>query len=294
MTSNGNMAKTLVLLTMLTVLLVTIGRVVAGTGGMVLAFAFAVAMNFTSYWFSDRIALSMAGAHELSDSEAPDLHRLVERVAAEANLPKPRVYGIQNDSPNAFATGRDPQHAAIAVTAGIMRTLNQSEIEAVIAHELGHVRNRDTLTMAVTATVAGAIIMIAHMAQWAMLFGGFGGLGGRRDSRGGMGDVVVGLLMIILAPIAATIIQLAISRAREFEADATGARICHNPLALASALEKLEAATHEKPMAVPQTVAHVFIVNPLGGRGFEGLFRTHPSTAERVARLQAMAAGVPR
>jgi heat shock protein HtpX len=289
------MFKTLVLLSAMTVVFVVIGDIFAGSTGMIVFFALGMAMNFTSYWFSDRIALSMAGAHELAESEAPDLHRLVERVAGEAGLPKPRVYGIQSDSPNAFATGRDPQHAAVAVTGGIMRILNQSELEAVLSHELGHVRNRDTLIMAVTATLAGAIVMIAHVAQWALIFGGFGGgLEGRRSGRGGMGDLVVGLLTIILAPIAATIIQLAISRAREFEADATGARICHNPLALASALEKLEAASHARPMAVPQTVAHVFIVNPLGGHGFEGLFRTHPSTEERVARLQAMAAGVLR
>jgi heat shock protein HtpX len=285
------MFKTAALLTAMTVVLVLIGRFVAGPSGMVVAFMFAASMSLGSYWFSDKIALAMNGAKEVAEAEAPELHRVVQRVASEASLPKPRVYVVESDTPNAFATGRDPRHAAVAVTTGIMRILDRNEIEAVLAHELGHVRNRDTLIMAVTATIAGAITMVAHMGQWALMFGGFGG---RDRDRGGMGDVVVGLMMIILAPIAATLIQLAISRAREFEADATGARISHQPLALASALEKLEAAAHARPMQIPQTTAHMFIVNPLGGRGFEGLFRTHPSTEERVARLRAMAAGVLR
>jgi heat shock protein HtpX len=284
--SSTNFFKTVLLLTALTVLLLFIGRALAGPSGMMIAFIFALGMNFMSYWFSDKIALSMAGAREVSEADAPELHSIVNNLAMYARLPKPRVYLVESDSPNAFATGRDPQHAAVAVTSGILRMLTRPELEAVLSHELGHVRNRDTLIMTVTATIAGAITMIAHMAQWAMIFGGFGG---RDNERGGLGDAVFGLVMIIVAPIIATMIQLAISRAREFEADATGAQISGQPLALASALEKLEAAAHMRPMRVEPAVAHLFIVNPLGGRGFENLFRTHPSTQERVARLHAMA-----
>jgi len=284
--SSSNVFKTVALLTALTVLLLFVGRALAGTTGLVFAFILALAMNFFSYWFSDKIALSMAGAKEVSEAEEPELHSAVSNLAMYARIPKPRVYRINSDSPNAFATGRDPAHGAVAVTSGILRALNRNELEGVLAHELGHIRNRDTLIMTVTATVAGAITMIAHMAQWALIFGG---LGGRDDDNGGgIADMAVGLLMIILAPIAATIIQLAISRAREFEADATGARISGNPDALASALERLEVAVHDRPMQVAPAAAHLFIVNPLGGRGFENLFRTHPTTAERVARLRAM------
>jgi heat shock protein HtpX len=286
--SSTNMFKTVMLLTALTVLFLLVGRAIGGQSGMVLAFIFAMGMNFFSYWFSDKIALAMAGAREVTEVDAPDLHAAVQNLAISAGIPKPRVYVIPNDSPNAFATGRDPGHAAVAVTAGIMRILNRQELEAVLAHELGHIRNRDTLIMTVTATIAGAITMIAHMAQWAMIFGGFGGRHSDDDG-GGIGDIVMGLLMIILAPIAATIIQLAISRAREFEADATGAHIVGNPMALASALEKLEATVHAHPMQVAPAAAHLFIVNPLGGRGWVNLFRTHPTTEERVGRLRAMA-----
>jgi heat shock protein HtpX len=284
--SSGNMFKTVFLLTALTVLMLFVGRAVAGTSGMMFAFIIALGMNFFSYWFSDKIALAMAGAKEASESEAPELHSVVNSLAMYARLPKPRVYVINSDSPNAFATGRDPKHAAVAVTSGLLRILDRTELEAVLSHELGHIRNRDTLIMTVTATIAGAITLVAHMAQWALIFGGFGG---RDDERGGAGDLVVGLLMIILAPIAATIIQLAISRAREFEADATGARISGQPLALASALEKLEATVQTRPMQVPDAAAHLFIVNPLGNGGWLNLFRTHPRTAERVERLRAMA-----
>ena len=285
--SSANMFKTVMLLTALTVLLLFIGNALAGTSGMVIALMLALAMNFVSYWFSDKFALSMAGAKEVSPDEAPDLHRVVQELAAAARIPKPRVYMIASDSPNAFATGRDPSHAAVAVTSGILNTLGYDELRGVISHELGHVRNRDTLTMTVTATIAGAITFIAQMAQWTLLFGGFGGRDDDRDT--GMGGIVVGLLMVILAPIAATVIQLAISRAREFEADATGARISGQPLALATALEKLETAVQVQPMRVPDAAAHLFIVNPLGGGGWGNLFRTHPSTEERIARLRAMA-----
>ena len=284
--SSSNMFKTVFLLTALTVLMLFVGRAVAGTSGMMFAFIIALGMNFFSYWFSDKIALAMAGAKEKSESEEPELHSVVNSLAMYARLPKPRVYVISSDSPNAFATGRDPKHAAVAVTSGLLHILDRTELEAVLSHELGHIRNRDTLIMTVTATIAGAITMVAHMAQWALIFGGFGG---RDDDRGGAGDLVVGLLMIILAPIAATIIQLAISRAREFEADATGARISVQPLALASALEKLEATVQTRPMQVPDAAAHLFIVNPLGNGGWLNLFRTHPTTAERVERLRAMA-----
>jgi heat shock protein HtpX len=286
MSSGNNMFKTVLLLTALTVLMIMVGGLIGGTNGMVLAFIFAGGMNFFSYWFSDKIALRMAGAKEATESDAPELHSVVNSLAMYARIPKPRVYVMETDSPNAFATGRDPAHAAVAVTTGIMRILDRTELEAVLSHELGHIRNRDTLIMTVTATIAGAVTMIAHMAQWAMIFGG---MGGRDDEHGGgLGELATGLLMIILAPIAATIIQLAISRAREFEADATGARITGNPDGLASALERLEQAVHVRPMQVPAAAAHLFIVNPLGGHGFENLFRTHPTTEERVARLRAM------
>jgi heat shock protein HtpX len=288
MSSGNNMFKTVLLLTALTVLMIMVGGLIGGTNGMVLAFIFAGGMNFFSYWFSDKIALKMAGAHEVSEADAPELHSVVNSLAMYARIPKPRVYVIQSDSPNAFATGRDPSHAAVAVTSGIMQILDRTELEAVLSHELGHIRNRDTLIMTVTATIAGAITMIAHMAQWAMIFGG---MGGRDDEHGGgLGELATGLLMIILAPIAATIIQLAISRAREFEADAAGARISGNPMALATALQKLEATVQMRPMHVSESAAHLFIVNPFGGHGgWVNLFRTHPTTEERVQRLQAMA-----
>ena len=252
-----------------------------------MALVLSLVMNFGAYWFSDKIALSMAGAREVSYSEAPDLHRVVERLAAMARLPKPRVYVIDDPSPNAFATGRDPSHAAVAVTTGILRILSYEELAGVLAHELAHVRNRDTLTATVAAALAGAITWIAQMAQWALMFGGLGGH--RDDNREEAGSLVGGLLMIIVAPIAATIIQLAISRSREFAADADGARIVGNPLALASALRKLDAVTHVRPMEVAPAVSPLFIVNPFGGGGWVSLFSTHPPIAERVARLERMA-----
>jgi len=285
--STGNTIKTVFLLTLLTVLFILVGQAIGGRGGMLFAFTLAMVMNFGSYWFSDKIALSMAGAHEVSYEEAPELHRLVEQLASYARLPKPRVYVIQNDSPNAFATGRDPEHAAVAVTTGIMRILSQEELAGVLSHELGHVKNRDTLIATVVAAIAGAITMLANMAQWAMMFGGFGG---RDDREGnGMGGMVGALLMVILAPIAATIIQLAISRAREYEADATGTRIMGDPNSLANALEKLEMGVKYRPMLdTNQAMAPLFIVNPFAG-GLSGLFSTHPPIQERVARLRRMA-----
>ncbi len=283
----NNTLKTALLLTSLTVLLVLTGRLVGGTGGMVFAFGLALLMNFGAYWFSDRMALGMAGAKEVSYEEAPELHRMVEQLALQARIPKPRVYVMESAAPNAFATGRDPSHAAVAVTSGIMRVLDWDELAGVIAHELAHVRNRDTLISAIVATIAGAITMIANMAQWAMIFGGFG-----RDEDGeesGMAGLASGLLMIFLAPIAATLIQLAISRAREYSADATGARILGDPLPLARALEKLQAANQVVPMHVNPATAHQFTVQPFAGGGLTSLFSTHPNTEERVARLRQMA-----
>jgi heat shock protein HtpX len=281
---NKNFLKTVLLLTALTVLLVLLGKAIAGTSGMVVALVFAALMNFFSYWFSDKIALAMSGAREVSYDEAPQLYRLVEQVAQWARIPRPRVYIIESESPNAFATGRDPNHAAVAVTTGILRLLDERELAGVLAHELGHIRNRDTLIMSVVATIAGAITMIANMAQWALFFGG-----GRSDDEEGGMHPLAALLMILVAPIVATLIQLAISRAREFEADATGARICGDPLALASALEKLERGSALLPLDPNPATAHLYIVNPFGGGGWQSLFMTHPPIAERIARLRAMA-----
>jgi heat shock protein HtpX len=287
---NGNTLKTAALLTALTVLLVVVGGALGGRSGMVMALVFALLMNGFSYWFSDKVALAMSGAQEVTPEQAPQLYQIVQRVAQQANVPLPRVYIINSDSPNAFATGRDPQHAAVAVTTGIMGILSERELAGVLAHELGHVRNRDTLTLAVVATIAGAITMLAHVAQWGMIFGGFGG---GRDDREGVNPLVA-LLAIIVAPIAAMLIQLAISRAREYEADSPGAHISGDPLALASALEKLERGTAMRPMnaSAPGTeaTAHLYIVNPFTAQGIGSLFQTHPPIPERVARLRAMAA----
>jgi heat shock protein HtpX len=283
----GNLVKTGVLLAALTVLLVLIGGALGGQNGMLTAFVLAMVMNFGSYWFSDRIVLAMYRAQPVEEAQAPGLYRIVRTLATRAGIPMPRVYMLPDDTPNAFATGRNPQHAAVAVTEGILRLMSEEELEGVLAHELSHVQNRDTLTMAIAATLAGAITYMAQMAQWAMIFGG-----GRRDSDedSGGGGVVGGLLMIVLAPLAATLIQLAISRSREFQADASGAHMAGQPWGLAKALEKLEMASKMQPMqaATPAT-AHLFIVNPLAGGGWSTLFSTHPPIAERVARLRAMA-----
>lgn len=287
--SGFNTLKTTLLLTSLTVLLVLIGRGVGGTGGMVLAFVMALVMNGGAYWFSDKIALKMSGAREVTPAEAPHLHGMVSELARRAEVPMPRVYLIDSEAPNAFATGRDPAHGAVAVTSGIMRMLDRDELAGVIAHELGHIKNRDTLISAIAATVAGAVTMIANMAQWALIFGGFGG--SDEEEGGGIGGLVGGLFMIILAPIAATLVQLAISRTREYGADAAGARIAGDPIALASALRKLETGSKQLPMAVNPTTAHMYIVNPLSGSSIAGLFSTHPPTQERIARLEQLALG---
>jgi heat shock protein HtpX len=279
--------KTGVLLAALTVLVVLIGGALGGQNGMVMAFVLAMVMNLGSYWFSDKIVLAMYRAQPVDEASAPGLYRIVRTLATRAGIPMPRVYIIPGESPNAFATGRNPNHAAIACTEGILRIMSEEELEGVLAHELSHVQNRDTLIMAIAATLAGAITYMAHMAQWAMIFGG-----GRRDSdeqESGGGGVIGGVLMIVLAPLAATLIQLAVSRAREFQADASGAQMAGQPWGLAKALEKLEVASKVAPMDATPATAHLFIVNPLTGGGWATLFSTHPPIAERVARLRAMA-----
>ncbi len=284
-----NNVKTVMLLTALTVLLVLVGGAVGGQSGMMMAFVLAFVMNMGSYWFSDKIALSMSGAHAVSEEEAPELHRIVEEVASQAGVPKPRVHIIESEAPNAFATGRDPNHAAVAVTTGIMNLLTRRELVGVLGHELGHVRNRDILISSIVATVAGAITMLAHMAMWGLMFGGFGRRDDGEEEGGGIANLAFGLMMVILAPIAAAVIQLAISRAREYQADATGAEIVHDPLALASALEKLERGVQAVPANANPATAHLYIVSPLTGGAIAGLFSTHPPLAERVARLRQMA-----
>ncbi len=278
----SNMFKTAILLAALTALLVLIGGAVGGQQGMVVAFVIALAMNFFSYWFSDRLVLAMYGAKPIEESEAPALYRIVRTLVTRAGIPMPRVYLIPSETPNAFATGRNPQHAAVAVTEGIMRILNERELEGVLAHELSHVRNRDVLVATVAATLAGAITYLAHMAQWAAIFGT------RRDDEGEGGNVFGAILMAILAPIAAMLIQLAVSRAREYQADATGARLAGQPLGLASALEKLYTAQQVMPMQASPATAHLFIVNPLSGGAWLKLFSTHPPIEERIARLRSM------
>ncbi|HNP72380.1 MAG TPA: zinc metalloprotease HtpX [Kouleothrix sp.] len=282
-----NILKLTALLTALTVLFMLIGRAVGGTGGMLLAGVLAAAMNLGAYWFSDTLVLKMSGARPADPGEAAWLHEMVARLAQRAGLPMPKVYIIDSETPNAFATGRSPSQGVVAVTSGITRILTRDELAGVVAHELAHIKHRDTLISAVVATFAGAIAMIANIGQWALIFGGFGG----DDEDEGGGGVLGGLLLLIVAPIAATLIQLGISRAREFEADAGGARILGDPLPLASALEKLEWAAGRVPMPASPATASLYIVNPLSGGGVLKLFSTHPPTAERVARLRALASG---
>lgn len=281
-----NQLKTLFLLTVLTLMLVYGGRLLAGDQGMTMALVLALVMNVGAYWFSDRIALGMAGARPVSEAEAPDLYRLVSGLAQEANMPMPRLYLIEQAAPNAFATGRDPQHAVVAVTAGIRELVNERELRAVLAHELGHVRNRDTLIMAVVASLAGAISYLAQIAQWGMIFGG----GRQQDNERGNG---LGMLVgIIVLPIAALLVQLAISRAREYGADDAGAELSRDPLALASALRKMQGYSKQVPLAVNPAVSPLFIVQPLLPSGFASLFSTHPPIEQRVARLEQMAGAV--
>ena len=277
-----NMLKTTLLMGLLTVLLVTIGGALGGRNGVTMAFLLAAGMNFFSYWFSDKIVLSMYGARQIEEADDPRFYGIVRHLAQRANLPMPKVYLIDSETPNAFATGRNPEHAAVAATSGIMRILGDDELAGVMGHELTHVRNRDILISTIAATFAGAITYLAHMAQWAAIFGG-----GRRDDDEGGGAFGM-LFMAILAPIAAMLVQMAISRSREFGADAGGASISGNPLSLANALQKLEMANQRIPMETNAATAHMFIVNPLTGGGLMTLFSTHPPIPERVARLQEM------
>ena len=281
-----NTFKATVLLALLTGLLIVTGSALGGQTGMVIAFGLAIMMNMGAWWFSDKIALRMSGAQEVSFDEASDLHRIVEELSARASLPKPRVYIIEADAPNAFATGRSPAKSAVAATTGLMQMLNHDELAGVMAHELAHIKNRDTLIASVAATIAGAITIMAEMAQWALIFGTSMFTG--EEEEGGLGDLLGGLAMIIIAPIAALLIQLAISRSREFSADAKGAEILGDPLPLANALHKLEMSANRAPMDVNPATSPLYIVNPLRG-GLTGLFRTHPDTAERIMRLQALA-----
>jgi heat shock protein HtpX len=276
----GNTFKTTLLLTALTLFLLFMGSVFGGQRGLVLAFGLAVVMNFVSYFFSDKLALAAYRAQPVTREQLPRAYEVVERLTQKMGIPMPKIYVIPNDSPNAFATGRNPNHASVAVTEGILNLLNDEELEGVLAHELGHVRNRDILISSVAATLAGAITLLARMGYWASLFGG----GQREDREGGGGFVA--LLMLILAPIAATLIQLAVSRSREYQADATGAQLTGNPYALANALRKLDAYSKRIPMQASPSTAHLFIVAPLlGGISFANLFSTHPPIAKRIERL---------
>lgn len=275
-----NTAKTAILMVGLTVLFVGVGGMVAGRQGLVIALVMAVSMNFFSYWFSDKVVLRMYRAREVSESEAPELYGVVRDLTMRASLPMPKVYLIPSDAPNAFATGRNPEHAAVAATTGIVRMLNREELAGVMAHELSHVGNRDILIGTIAATIAGAISMLAY---FAMFFGG-----GDRENRG---NPVMLLLTIILAPMAATLIQLAVSRSREYQADQSGAQLCGNPMWLASALRKLEMASRRVTLNANPATAHMFIVNPLRGGGMTKLFSTHPPMEERISRLEHMAMG---
>lgn len=276
-----NTLKTTFLLTTLTLLLLFAGAAIGGRSGMIIALVMAAVMNFVSYFYSDKIALATYRAQPVTREQLPRAYQVVERMTQRAGLPMPSIYVIPSDSPNAFATGRNPSHASIAVTHGILNLLNDDELEGVLAHELGHVRNRDILTSSIVATLAGAITLLARMGYWAALFGGFGG----RDREEG-GNIFVALLMMIVAPIAATLIQLAISRSREYEADATGAQMTGNPYALASALQKIEDYSKRVPLAASPSTAHLFIIQPfLSRETLAGLFSTHPPTAQRIQRL---------
>lgn len=281
-----NRFKTAVLLTALTLLMVALGNAMGGRGGMIVAFMIACGMNIFSYWFSDKIVLRMYGAQEISEHDNPTFYGIVRRLASKAGMPMPKVYIIPSETPNAFATGRNLNHAAVAATQGIMRILSAEELEGVMAHELSHVAHRDILISTIAATLAGAISMIANMLQWGAIFGA-----GRDDEEGG-GGMIGALAMAIIAPIAAMLIQMAVSRSREYMADEGGAKLCGRPLALAQALRKLDTASRMLPMheARPAT-AHMFIVNPLTGGGIAHLFSTHPPMEERIARLERMTRG---
>jgi heat shock protein HtpX len=283
----SNVFKTAMLLAVLTAMLVLIGGAIGGRHGMLIALIFAFVMNFVSYWWSDKIVLRMYGAQEVSEAQAPELSSMVRRLATKAGVPMPKLYVIPSEQPNAFATGRNPAHAAVAVTEGIMRILDMEELEGVLAHEMSHVINRDVLISTIAATLAGAITYLAHMAQWAAFMGG-----GRHDDDDAPSPVAM-IVMAVIAPIAAMLVQLAVSRSREFHADATGARLAGRAYPLAKALEKLDMAAHAIPMNANPATAHLFIMNPFAGAGASlmKLFSTHPPTEERVARLRAMRIG---
>ena len=282
-------AKTVLLLAALAALFLGLGWLFGGTTGLIVAFAFSLVMNVGSYWFSDRLALTMAGAHEVAEEQEPHLHRLVAEVAGMAGLPKPKVYIIQNDSPNAFATGRNPKHSAVAATTGIMRILNEDELKGVLAHELGHIKNRDILISAIVATIASAVMFIAFMARWSLFFGGFGR---SRNQYANLIGLAAMILIAVVAPIGAMVIRMAISRQREYGADEAGARICGRPLALASALRKLQIGAQMRPMQVSESTAHMYTVSPLRSDFMGNLFSTHPPVDERIARLERMAQGM--
>lgn len=277
----SNTFKTAFLLTAMTLLLLLIGQALGGRNGLTIALIFAGVMNFVSYFFSDKIALAMYRAKPVTREELPRAYQIVERLTQRIGLPMPKIYVIPTDSPNAFATGRNPSHASVAVTQGILQLLTDEELEGVLAHELGHVRNRDILISSIAATLAGAITYIARMGYWASLFGGYGG----RDDRDRGGGGIGALLMLILAPFAAMLIQLAVSRSREYQADETGAHFTGNPYALASALEKLDAYSRRRPLVASPSTAHLFIIQPMVGIDFASLFSTHPPIAKRIERL---------
>ena len=274
-----NNLKTVFLLTLLSAVFLALGLLVGGQVGLVIALVLAVAMNIGSYWFSDKLALRMTGAKEVTPAQEPRLHKIVDEARSMAGMPKPRVCLIQNDSPNAFATGRNEKHATVAATTGILRILDDRELLAVFGHEMGHIKNHDILVNAVVAAIATAIMFLAFMGRFALIFGG----------RRGIGGLIVTLAMIILAPMAAAMIRGAISRQREFGADATGAAITHNPMALASALQKMQDFSKVRPMEVNPAVSHLFIVNPLGKIDFASFFASHPPTEKRIARLNEIA-----
>jgi heat shock protein HtpX len=280
-----NTFKTFIFLAALTALFLLIGEALGGRSGMTIALVMAGAMNFFAYWYSDKLALKMSKAREISETEAPQLHSIVAGLAQKADIPKPKVYLIAQETPNAFATGRNPDHAAVAVTEGILKLLTPEELEGVLAHEFAHIRNRDILISSVAAVIAGAISYMAAIAQWALLLGGFG----KSDEDEGAGGLAGSLIMMIIAPIAASLIQMAISRSREFQADATGAKICNHPLSLASALKKLDELNHRVPMNVNPATAQMYIVNPLTSSSLANLFSTHPPIQERIRRLRSIA-----
>ena len=278
-----NTMKTFILMAALTALFMFAGQAFGGQSGMVFALVMALGMNFFAYWYSDKLALTMSRAREVSSDQAPQLHAMIEELARNAGLSKPKVYVMPGQTPNAFATGRNPEHAAIAVTEGLLQLLQPDELGGVIGHELGHIKNRDILISSIAAVMAGAISYLATMAQWAMIFGG----GGKDDE--GRSNLFAMLAMMIIAPLAAAIIQMAISRSREYLADATGAKICGHPISLANALQRLEDYNHRIPMKVNPATAQMYIVNPLAGGTMARLFSTHPPIRERIKRLQAMA-----